>query len=263
MLLVVGEGLSAMTEDMWGKGNYKSVADKVASIGEVLVGRADIGPGTEVLDVACGAGNATIPAAKRGARVTGLDFSPGLLEIARQCGAAANVEVHWVEGDAQAMPFDDHSFDRVISAIGHMFAPDHRRTANELRRLCRPGGLIAIACWTPEGNIGEMFRRIGGISPPPSEGFESPLLWGTEDHARGLLGDGAVFERHEVEWNEPSPESYAEFMETGFPPLIAARAELGDALVHETFLSWLNDANEAGDGSLRYRGEYLVALVGM
>lgn len=141
-----------MTQDMWGTGDYKSVADKVASIGEVLVGRADIGPGMEVLDVACGAGNATIPAAKRGARVTGLDFSPGLLEIARQCGAAANVEVEWIEGDAQAMPFDDHSFDRVISAIGHMFAPDHRRTASELRRLCGPGGRIAIACWTPEGH---------------------------------------------------------------------------------------------------------------
>ena len=153
-----------MTQDMWGTGDYKSVADKVASIGEVLVGRADIGPGMEVLDVARGAGNATIPAAKRGARVTGLDFSPGLLEIARQCGAAANVEVEWIEGDAQAMPFDDHSFDRVISAIGHMFAPDHRRTASELRRLRGPGGRIAIACWTPEGHIGEMFRRIGGIS---------------------------------------------------------------------------------------------------
>jgi ubiquinone/menaquinone biosynthesis C-methylase UbiE len=176
--------LVAMAEDMWGTGDYKSVADKVASISEVLVRRADISTGMDVLDVACGAGNASIPAAKCGARVTGLDFSPGLLEIARQCGAAANVHIDWVEGDAQAMPFDDHSFDRVISAIGHMFAPDHRRTANELRRLCRPGGRIAIACWTPEGNIGGMFRALGDISPPPPDGFESPLLWGTEDHVR-------------------------------------------------------------------------------
>lgn len=113
-----------------------------------------------------------------------------------------------------------------------------------------------------EGNIGEMFRRLGGISPPPPEGFESSLLWGTEDHVRELLGDGVEFERHEVEWNEPSPESYAEFMETSSPPLIAARAELGDELVHETFLGWVNDANEADDGSLRYRGGYLLALVG-
>jgi SAM-dependent methyltransferase len=160
------------------------------------------------------------------------------------------------------MPFGDHGFDRVISAIGHMFAPDHRRTATELRRLCRPAGRIAIACWTPEGHIGEMFRRIGGISPPPPEGFESPLLWGTEGHVRELLGDDAEVERHEVEWNEPSPESYAEFMETRFPPLTAARAELGDELVHKTFLGWVNDANEADDGTLRYRGEYLVAVVG-
>ncbi|MGH3674791.1 MAG: class I SAM-dependent methyltransferase [Mycobacterium sp.] len=250
-----------MTEDMWGTGDYKAVADKVSSIGDVLVPTAGIEPGVEVLDVACGTGNATIPAAKLGARVTGVDLSPGLVAIARERGAEAGVDVSWLEGDAQSLPFEDDTFDRVISAIGHMFAPDHQRSAGELRRVCRPDGRIAIACWTPEGAIGSMFAALGGISPAPPEGFQSPLLWGTEEHVRRLLGDAVEFERHNVEFNEPSPQSYADFMCSRFPPLIAARGELGDELVHETFLRWVNDSNEAADGTLRYRGEYLVSVI--
>jgi ubiquinone/menaquinone biosynthesis C-methylase UbiE len=245
--------------EMWGTGDYKAVADRIASAGETLVERAQIEPGMDVLDVACGTGNATIPAAKLAARVTGLDFAPELLKIAREYGADSMVEVDWIEGDAQAMPFDDASFDRVISVFGHMFAPDHRRTADELRRVCRPDGQIAIACWTPQGKIGGMFQRIGSISPPPPEGFQSPLLWGTEDHVSELLGDGVEFERHHVEWNAPSPETYADFMENSFGPLIAAREQLGE-IVHETYLDWVKEANEADDGTMRFRGEYLVSV---
>jgi SAM-dependent methyltransferase len=250
-----------MTDDVWGTGDYRAVAEKVASIADVLVPRAGIEAGMDVLDVACGTGNASIPAARLGARVTGLDLSPGLIAIACERGAEAKVEVEWRQGDAQALPFGDDSFDRVISAIGHMFAPDHRRTADELRRVCRPDGRIAIACWTPEGAIGEMFKRLGAISPAPPEGFQPPVLWGTEDHVRELLGDSVEFERHEVEFDEPSPESYVDFMLNSFPPLIAMRAELGDELVRETYLDWANDANEADDGTLRYRGGYLVSVV--
>jgi ubiquinone/menaquinone biosynthesis C-methylase UbiE len=246
--------------DMWATGDYKAVADKITSAGELLVERAEIEPGMDVLDVACGTGNATIPAAKLAARVTGLDFSPGLLAMAREYGADSMVEVDWVEGDAQALPFEDDSFDRVISCFGHMFAPDHERTAGELRRVCRPGGRIAVACWTPEGNIGGMFQRLGALSPPPPNGAQSPLLWGTEPHVRELLGDGVAFERHEVEWLEPSAERYAEFMENSFGPLIAARAALGDAVVHDAYLSWVNDVNETADGTLRFGGEYLLAV---
>jgi SAM-dependent methyltransferase len=250
-----------MTDDVWGTGDYRAVAEKVASIADVLVPRAGIEAGMDVLDVACGTGNASIPAARLGARVTGLDLSPGLIAIACERGAEAKVEVEWRQGDAQALPFGDDSFDRVISAIGHMFAPDHRRTADELRRVCRPDGRIALACWTPEGAIGEMFKRLGAISPAPPEGFQPPVLWGTEDHVRELLGDSVEFERHEVEFDEPSPESYVDFMLNSFPPLIAMRAELGDELVRETYLDWANDANEADDGTLRYRGGYLVSVV--
>ena len=119
-----------MSHDRGHVGNRRlpAVAEKVASIADVLVQRAGIEPGMEVLDVACGTGNASIPAAKLGARVTGLNFSPGLIAIARERGAEAKVGVDWLEGDAQSLPFDDDSFDRVISAIGHMFAPDHKRT---------------------------------------------------------------------------------------------------------------------------------------
>lgn len=250
-----------MTEDMWGTGDYRAVAEKVTSIGDVLVSRAAIEPGMEVLDVACGTGNAAIPAAKQGARVTGLDLSPGLIAIARERSTEAGVDVEWLEGDAQSLPFEDDSFDRVISAIGHMFAPDHKRTADELSRVCRPGGRIAVACWTPEGSIGSMFERLGGISPAPPEGFQSPLLWGTEEHVRELLGDAAEFERHIVQFDEPSPEIYADFMLTNFPPVIAARVQVGDQVVRDTYLDWVNDVNEADDGTLRYRAEYLVSAV--
>jgi hypothetical protein len=141
-----------------------------------------------------------------------------------------------------------------------MFAPDHKQTAAELRRVCRKDGRIAIACWTPEGAIGAMFKRLAQISPPPA-GSESPLLWGTEEHVRELLGDGVEFERHAVEFEAPSPAIYAEFMLTSFPPLIAMRADLGDEIVRETYMRWVNDVNEADDGTLRYRGEYLVAVI--
>jgi ubiquinone/menaquinone biosynthesis C-methylase UbiE len=244
--------------EMWASGDYQAVADKISAVGELIVERVGLEPGMDVLDVACGSGNATIPAARTGARVTGLDFSPGLLAIARERAADAMVEVEWVEGDATQLPFDDASFDRVISTFGHMFAPDHARTGSEMRRVTRPGGQIGVCCWSPEGNLGEMFRTMAEVNPPPA-GSPSPLLWGTEHHVRELLGD-AEFERAEVEWRDESVESYATFMEQSFGPLIAARQQAGDR-VHEAFVDFLNRVNEADDGTLRFRGEYLVAMV--
>jgi ubiquinone/menaquinone biosynthesis C-methylase UbiE len=242
---------------MWGLGNFAAVADKILEVGELIVERAGIEPGMEVLDVACGTGNATIPAARTGARVTGLDFSPELLAVARERAADAMVEVEWVEGDASELPFEDGSFDRVVSTFGHMFAPDHARTGREMRRVCRPGGTIGVCCWTPEGAIGDMFRSLGALQPPPE--VESPLLWGTEDHVRSRLGQ-AAFERAEVEWRDESVESYAQFMEVSFGPLVALGEQLGDR-VHKTYMDYLHRVNEADDGTLRFRGEYLVAVV--
>ena len=215
----------------------------------------------DVLDVACGTGNATIPAAREGARATGLDFSPELLAIARERAADAMVEVDWVEGDAQQLPFADASFDRVISTFGHMFAPDHEPTAAEMRRVCRPSGTIAVACWTPEGSIGRMFRAIAELVPPPPGGTP-PILWGTEEHVRELLGDGEC-ERHEIEWEDESVESYAQFMLESFGPLLNAREALRDreAELDEGFRRFLESENLSDDGRLRFSGEYLLGVV--
>lgn len=246
---------------MWGAGNYAAVAERISEVGELVVERAGLEPGMELLDVACGAGNATIPAAHAGARVTGLDFSPDLLAIARERAADAMVEVDWVEGDAQELPFDDATFDRVISTFGHMFAPDHQRTAAEMLRVCRPGGTIAVACWTPEGSIGRMFRTTTELLLPPPGG-QPPILWGTEAHIRELLGDGS-FERHEVEWRDESVESYARFMLDSFGPLLNARELLEERQgeLDEGFRAFLTEENLNDDGTLRFKGEYLLAVV--
>jgi ubiquinone/menaquinone biosynthesis C-methylase UbiE len=246
---------------MWGLGNYAAVAERISEAGEVIVERAGIEPGMNVLDVACGTGNATIPAARAGARVTGLDFAPALLEIARERCADAMVEIDFVEGDAREMPFDDASFDRVVSVFGHMFAPDHRRTADEMRRVLRPGGVIAVACWVPDGSIGRMVRTTAELVPPPPGG-EPPALWGTEEHVRGLWGDGE-FERHEIEWKDESVESYAKFMLESFGPLLNARELLAEreSELDEAFRGFLERENLADDGTFRFVGEYLVAVV--
>jgi len=245
---------------MWGSGNYAAVAERISDAGELVVERAGVEPGMDVLDLACGSGNATIPAARKGARVTGLDFSPDLLAIARERAADATVEVEWVEGDAQELPFPNASFDRVISTFGHMFAPDHQRTAAEMRRVCRPGGAIAVACWTPEGSIGRMFRTIAELVPPPPGGGP-PILWGTEAHIRELLGDGD-FERHEIEWQDESVESYACFMLDSFGPLLNAREALAgrENELDEAFRAFLDAENLNDDGTLRFHGEYLLAV---
>jgi ubiquinone/menaquinone biosynthesis C-methylase UbiE len=246
---------------MWGSGNYAAVAERITEAGETIVERAGVEAGMDVLDVACGTGNATIPAAKAGARVTGLDFSPAMLEIARERAADAMVEIDFVEGDAQELPFEDASFDRVVSVFGHMFAPDHARTAAEMRRVLRPGGAITFACWMPEGGVGRMMRTTAELVPPPPGGTPS-ILWGTEAHVRELLGD-AEFERHEIEWTDDSVESYAQFMLESFGPLLNAReilAEREDEL-DTAFTEFLRSENLADDGTFRFRGKYLLSVV--
>ena len=248
---------------MWGAGDYAAVAEKVTDAGEACVERAGIEPEMDVLDVACGTGNATIPAVRLGARVTGLDFQADLLEIARRRATEAKVKIDWVEGDAQNLPFEDAGFDRTISALGHMFAPDHERTASEMKRVTRADGRISISCWTPEGAVGGMFRTVGKLVPPPP-GASSPLLWGTEDHVRELLGE-AEFERREVEWREQSVDSYVDFMLGDYGPLLNAQEALGNRSgeLRDALISLFEGENLESDGSLCFRGEYLVAVVHM
>jgi SAM-dependent methyltransferase len=252
--------------DMWAAGDYSALSDEIAGVGELLVERAAVAAGTRVLDVASGTGNASLPAARRGAEVTALDLVPELLEAGEAKAATAGVEVEWVEGDAERLPFEDESFDRVFSTFGHMFAPRHRETADEMARVCRRGGLVGICCWTPEGVTGDVLRASAAYLPPPPEYALPPLLWGTEDHVREMFGrvaTGFHFERHSatIEWD--SVDGWADFFLDRFGPLVTARELLGDRFAElraEIVAAW-EAWNEAEDGRLVLPQEYLLALV--
>ena len=174
---------------MWTIGDYPEIARTIAQVGELVAERADPQPGQDLLDVATGSGNVAIPAALAGAKVTGLDLTPKLLEVARERAAEAGVEIDFVEGDAEDLPFDDRSFERVTSCFGVMFAPRQDVAAGELVRVARPGARIVVAAWTPEGLNGRMFRTVGSYMPPPPPELKPPVMWGNEDHVRGLFAD--------------------------------------------------------------------------
>jgi SAM-dependent methyltransferase len=179
--------LKAKHRTMWALGNYPSVADEVIpELGGVLVDAVGVGPGDRVLDIAAGSGNASVPAAAAGATVVASDLSPALLEAGR-AAVGDGVRITWEEGDAEALPYDDASFDAVMSCVGVMFAPHHQEAADELVRVVRPGGRIGLLSWTPEGFIGQMFATMKPYAPPPPAGVQPPPLWGSEDHVRGLL----------------------------------------------------------------------------
>jgi len=176
-------------QQAWGSGDYHAVAARIAVVADRLVDAADLHAGWRVLDVATGSGNAAIAAARLGCTAVGVDYVPSLLERAGTRASAEGVSVELVEGDAEALPFADASFDAVTSVFGSMFAPDHERAAAELLRVTRPGGTIALASWTPDGFLGDFFRTMAAHVPPPA-GVRSPMLWGAESHVRGLFGDG-------------------------------------------------------------------------
>src|SRR5215207_320824 len=216
--------ITARQQKVWSAGDYSVVAARIQVISELLADAADIRAGSRVLDVAGGSGNTALAAARNGARVVSLDYVPSLLERARTRAVADGLELETVEGDAQALPFPDRSFDAVISVLGAMFAPDHRRTAAEMMRVCRGGGTIALANWTPEGFIGHLFRTVGAHVPPPP-GLTPPPLWGTEDHVRELLGDGVRdlrLRRREYTWRFTSPEEFVELFRDYYGPTVAA-----------------------------------------
>ena len=175
---------------MWASGDYaKLAAELVSPLGPVLVEATGIGPGDRVLDVAAGTGNVAIPAAETGASVVASDLCPELLEQGSRLAAERGVELEWREANAHALPFGDNEFDVVMSCIGVMFAPFHQLAADELIRVCKPGGRIGLISWTPEGHIGQLLAAMKPYAPPPPPGAQPPPLWGQEDHVRALLGD--------------------------------------------------------------------------
>jgi SAM-dependent methyltransferase len=210
--------------EVWRSGDYPTVVDRlITGFGPILTRAAGIGPGQRVLDVACGSGNVSIPAAATGADVTGLDITPELLERGAAEAAAAGVEVAWVEGDAQALPFADASFDTVISAVGVMFAPDHERTAAELLRVCRPGGTIGLISWTPDGTIGRLFGVIGPYAAAPAPGAKPGSLWGTPSHLRDLFGDAVENVQHsrdDIPFDVAGPDGFVDLMRDCYGPVL-------------------------------------------
>jgi ubiquinone/menaquinone biosynthesis C-methylase UbiE len=267
----VDRQLKARHRAMWASGNFPKVAaETIADVGPALVEAAGVGPGQRVLDVAAGSGATSIPAAAAGASVVASDLTPEMFDAGRALAAEAGVSLEWVEADAEALPFEDASFDAVLSSFGAMFAPRHQVTADELLRVVRPGGTIAMTNWTPTGVIGQFFVTQAPFMPPPPPGALPPPLWGDEDHVRELFGDRVDdlrFERrvqHVVRF--PTPAAYREYYRENFGPTIVAYANVaGDpertAALDAALRDFTERTNLAEPGEpARYEFEYLLVL---
>jgi SAM-dependent methyltransferase len=250
---------------MWSEGDFATVATVIVIVGEMLCEAVDVMPGERVVDVACGSGTAALAAARRGATVTGVDYVPALLERGRERAAAERVQVDWVEGDAEALPLEDASFDIVLSTFGAMFAPDHARAAGELLRVCRPGGRIGMANWTPDGLMGQLFATVAKHAPPPIK-IDPPALWGVEDYLRTLLADGVTsieVTPRDFVIRAPSAELFLAFFRENFGPLKVAFARVGadgeEALTSD-LLDLMARYNRAADGALAAPAAYLEVV---
>jgi ubiquinone/menaquinone biosynthesis C-methylase UbiE len=261
--------LKARHRAMWGSGDYPLMVETfLVPIGERLVDAIGISPGARVLDVASGTGNAALPAARRGAQVTASDLTPSLLEAGRKRAEAEGLELDWVEADAEQLPFEDASFDVVMSTIGVMFAPHHQDAADELVRVTRPGGTVGLLSWTPEGMLGALFRLMKPFAPPPPPGVQPPPLWGSEEHLHGLLGDRVTLDRIERSVLEitafPQARSYGEHFKSYYGPTIAARANAareGRAQEFDEALdAFCDEWNRSTNGVARFEKEYLIAV---
>jgi SAM-dependent methyltransferase len=208
----------------WASGDFSVVASRIVFQAEQLCETADLQAGWRVLDVATGSGNAAIAAARRGCEAVGVDYVPALLERGRVRAEAEHLEVRFVEGDAEDLPFPEAHFDAVLSIFGVMFAPNHERAAAELARVCRPGGRIALACWCPDGFIGETFRIMSRYTPP-APGLRPPVRWGDPGYLDSLFGEVAASitsHRRTAIFRYRSAEAYVEFFRTYFGPTLRA-----------------------------------------
>jgi ubiquinone/menaquinone biosynthesis C-methylase UbiE len=253
---------------MWAAGDYPGlVRDLITDLGPTLVTASGVGSGERVLDVAAGSGNASIPAAQAGARVVASDLTPELFEAGRKAAADAGVEIEWQQGDAEALPYDDGEFDTVLSSVGVMFAPHHQVAADELVRVCRPGGTIGLLSWTPEGLIGQMFAVMKPYAPAPPPGAQPPPLWGSEEHVRALLGDRVA----EVSASRANlrvdhfrtPADFRDYFKSHYGPTIVVYRSIADdpekVAGLDRALEELAERHDVGtDGSTVLDWEYLL-----
>jgi SAM-dependent methyltransferase len=252
---------------VWKAGDWDEVADLIAAVGPKLLDEVGIEQGMDVLDVGTGSGGSiAIPAAERGARVVGADLVSEHFDDGRRRAQDAGVEVEWVETGADSMPFEDASFDRVLSTFGHMFAPDHAATAAEMARVCRPGGIVATATWLPESFASELLRSMGAHLPPPPEGVQSPGLWGEEQHVRDMFepeGLELEFKRDTMDFiHDTSPDGFATLYEQNLGPVVTAKAVLGDRWeqARADLVAIFERHNGGGPDSIRMPAGYLVSI---
>ncbi|MES2973669.1 MAG: methyltransferase domain-containing protein [Pseudomonadota bacterium] len=251
----------------WASGDYAVVGTTLQIVGETLCEAADLRAGQRVLDVAAGNGNATLAAARRWCEVTSTDYVPALLERGRERAAAERLHgIEFCEADAEALPFDDHSFDAVLSTFGCMFAPNPVRVTWELLRVCKPGGSIAMANWTPDGFIGQVFKTIGKHVPPPA-GVTSPALWGTRGRIADLFGAASTAintETRQFVFRYRSPEHMLEVFRGYYGPILKAFAALderGQRALAQDLAALMNKFNRAKSGGLVIPSDYLEIVI--
>jgi SAM-dependent methyltransferase len=225
--------LKAKHRAMWALGDYPTVADEIIpELGAVLVDATGVRAGDRVLDVAAGSGNAAIPAALAGARVVAADLTPELFEAGRRIAGTRGAELEWHEADAENLPYADGEFDVVLSCVGVMFAPHHQASADELVRVCRPGGTIGVLSWTPGGFVGQMFSTMKPYVPPPPPGAQPPPLWGDASYVRDLFGervDEISVRVQDVRVDRfAGPEEFRDYFKTMYGPTVAAYRGLAD-----------------------------------
>jgi SAM-dependent methyltransferase len=259
--------LEAKHRALWALGDYRSIADEVvAPLGPALVAAVGVGRGHRVLDVAAGTGNAAIVAAGTGAEVVATDLCPRLLDEGRASASARGIALQWREANAEALPFGDGEFDVVMSCIGVMFAPHHQQAADELVRVCRPGGSLGLLSWTPEGFIGRLFATMKPYVPAPPAGVSAPPLWGNEDHVRELLGrrvDEVAMERRVLPVSRfADGAEFRDYFKANYGPTIAAYRGLGNdrdgAAALDADIARLGDDALAGTSTMDW--EYLLAV---
>jgi ubiquinone/menaquinone biosynthesis C-methylase UbiE len=259
------EAIKKAQRAAWETGDYPRVGNTLQIIAETLVEAADVRSGQRVLDVACGQGNAALAAARRFAAATGVDYAVNLLAQGRERATAEHLPVTFTEGDAERLPLPDDSFDVTLSTVGVMFAPDHRRAADELVRVTRAGGRIALANWTPTGMVGHLFKTVSSWNPPPA-GVRPPTLWGTPEHLSELFGDRVEWiglNRREYAFRYRSPEHFSEWFRKYYGPITRLAGTLaGEDL--DRFGADLADVarqfNRADDGTVVAPSEYLEAV---